>query len=441
MGKGQEEFSAELSKEVAQLEAINSKPFFGKLAGYAKFMGPASMEAATTLGAGSFTAAVMMGASNGYSMLWVPFYSYLFGLFMLHLGAKFAIYRRDSVIEMQNTYHTKVVGSFATGLVACFLAMVVFSFGQYALGTDALASGLKLIHIDFPRKYNWSLILAISAGLSLLYGKSHKLVRLVEKSMQVMIGIMLVTFLAVVLKTGVNFGAMIKGLLVPTLPRGVEGITMAVAGLTAAMGVGDWVQYHYAAKTRNYTPAHEGLSIFDTVFGGLVPVTLVLSFIGIAFAETFSGKSGIPEKAVDLANALVVVLPSVWVKVGFYLGIIAIVVSTMVGMSILAAQSLCHALNLPEDPKKFYWKLGLLLPQLGFLGAFFGKPLWAVIIAAALQSLFNWLSGFSWYLLANDSRAMGKHVVKHYLVNLGIIVSVVALNLAFITFVLTEMGV
>ncbi len=441
MAQGQEGRSADLEREVEQLKEINTRPFLGRLGGYFRFMGPAGMEAATTLGAGSFTAAVMAGATHGYDMLWVPFYSYLFGLFMLYLGAKFAIHRKDSIIELQNQYHTKAVGSFSTGFVACFLAAVVFSFGQYALGTDALASMSKLMGFDFPRHINWVAIMAVSVGLSLLYGKSHRLVRFVEKSMQILIAIMLLTFLAVVVKTGINVPAMLRGVLVPSVPRGVEGIMVVIAGLTAAMGVMDWVQYHYASKTRGYTRHHEQLSVFDSIFGGLIPVTLVLAFIGIAFAETFAGKTGIPESAMDLSNALVSVLPSVWVRVGFYLGIIAIVVSTMVGMPIVSAQSLCHSLNLPQDTNSLVWKIGLLLPHIGFLGAFIGKPLWAVITVAAMQSLFNWLSGFSWYLLGNDIRALGGHVVKSYLVNLGIIVSIVALNLVFITFVLTELGV
>jgi len=67
--------------------------------------------------------------------------------------------------------------------------------------------------------------------------------------------------------------------------------------------------------------------------------------------------------------------------------------------------------------------------------------MWAVIFVAGLQSVFSWVSGSSWFLLSNDRRFLGKHVTKNYLFNLGVLVSVVVLNLTFVTFVLTKLGV
>ena len=41
------------------------------------------MNAAFTLGAGSFASSVTLGAAYGYSMMWVPLYSFTFGIFFL----------------------------------------------------------------------------------------------------------------------------------------------------------------------------------------------------------------------------------------------------------------------------------------------------------------------------------------------------------------------
>lgn len=113
----------------------------------------------------------------------------------------------------------------------------------------------------------------------------------------------------------------------------------------------------------------------------------------------------------------------------------------MIGMSTIAAQSLCRAFGKPLDPHSKLWKFGLISTQIGFLGAYIGKPMWAVILVAGLQSCFSWVSGSSWFLLANDRKFLGKHVVKNYLYNIGVLISVVVLNLTFVTFVLTELGV
>ena len=96
---------------------------------------------------------------------------------------------------------------------------------------------------------------------------------------------------------------------------------------------------------------------------------------------------------------------------------------------------------MPRDPKAWYHPLVVLAPQIGFLGVFFGKPVMIVVTVAAMQSLFNWISGNSWYLLGNDPRYLGKHVVSNRFFNLGILISISILNIVFITFVMSKIGV
>lgn len=433
----------EALQERAYLAELNKKPLLQRWIGYLKLTGPAAMEAATTLGAGSCTAAIVMGAAYGYKMLWIPLYSYGLGLFMLALAARFVVASDIPIIEAQNKYHTKLIGTFATGIVACYLAMVVFTFGQYALGSDALESLFSLVGINFPRNTNWTVIFIISTFLSLMYGRrgSVRYVRYVENAIKIIIAIMLISFLAVVLNTGINIKATFKGLLIPTIPKGIEGITVAIAGLTAAMGVADWVQFHYLMHARGFSDQHEPLARFDMIFTGLLPVTIVLSLVSIAFAEVYSGNPNIPLDSSELAAGLVGILPSIWVKAAFFIGIEAICISTIVGMSILGATSFCQAVGWTPDPDTLHWKILILTPQIGLLGAFLGKPIWAVITVAALQSLFNWVTGMSWYLLGNDKRYLGEKRVKSRIFNFGILLSVLVLNLVFFTFILSKLGV
>lgn len=429
-----------LQAELQDLQQLNRAPLLKRWLGYSKYTGPAFLEAATTLGAGSFASVAAMGAAYGYKMLWIPFYSYLLGMFMLTLGTKFAVHSKLDIITAQNKYQNKFVGSVVTGLVACFLGYVIFTFGQYALGTDALENMFALVNINFPRNVNWIIIMALSFPFCWMYGKNDKAIHIVETITKLLIALMLVVFAAVLFVTGVDWGALFHGLLIPTLPSGIDGISTGIAALISVVAVGDWVQYHYAMKQRHFTPTHEKLAHFDLTTGGLIPVTLVLTFVGVAFAETFSGGT-FPEDTYALSNALVGAIPNVLIQVGFYLGIVAIVVSTMIGMTTIAAQSLCRALGKPLDPNSKLWKVGILLPQIGFLGAYIGKPMWAVILVAGMQSVLSWISGSSWFLLANDRRFLGQHVVKNYLYNVGVLISVVVLNMTFVIFVLTELGV
>lgn len=436
-------YSEQALNEKAYLKELNKKPPVKKMIGYFKLSGPGFMNAAFTLGAGSFASSVTLGAAFGYDMLWIPLYSFAFGIFMLALATRFVTASEMPIIEAQDKYHGKFFGSFATGLVACFIASIVFCFGQYALGADAVTSLFAVVNVNMPKSVSWIFLVAISVPLSLMYGSGEnpKGVKLVETSMKVMIGIMLLVFGAVISVTGINFPAMIKGLLVPKIPTGIDGIIMLIGSMTATIGVMDWVLFNNGMLSRGYSEEHETLGRFDAFFGGLLPVTLILSFISIAFAEAFSGKPGIPTTSGELCGALVEVIPSMWIQIGFYIGIIALVVSSMIGLSITCATSFYQSTNVPINPKAWYHPLIVLAPQIGFLGAFFGKPVMIVVTVAAMQSLFNWISGNSWYLLGNDTRYLGNKVIKSRFFNIGILICISILNIVFITFVMSKLGV
>lgn len=436
-------YTPQALEERERLKELNAQPRLKRSLGYIKLSGPGFMNAAFTLGAGSFASSVTLGAAYGYDMLWIPLYSFAFGLFMLALSARFVTTSEIDVIHAQNKFHGKFFGSFATGIVACFIASIVFSFGQYALGADAVTSLFSVININLPKSYSWILLVAISIPLSLMYGsgENQKGVTIVENSMKVMIGIMLVVFGAVLCVTGIDFPAMIKGLLIPKLPSGLSGIIMLIGSLTATIGVMDWVLFNNGMLARGYSDQHEHLARFDAVFGGLLPVTLILSFLSIAFAEAFAGKPGIPTTSSELCTALMGVIPSIWIQIGFYIGIIALVVSSMIGLSVTCATTFYQSTNVPRNTKAWYHPLVVLAPQIGFLGAFFGKPVMIVVTVAAMQSVFNWISGNSWYLLGNDPRYLGKRVIQSRFFNFGILVCISILNMVFITFVMSKLGV
>lgn len=434
--------SSEYLAEVQELKRLDTLPVGKRLLGYVKFTGPTFMQAATTLGAGSFASACLMGAGHGYTMLWAPFYSYLSGMIMFWLTSRFTIYGKNGmdVITAQNKYHGKLIGSFATGFVACWMAYTTFAFGQYALGTNAIENLFGLYDISFPSQINWILLTVLSLPVALQYGKNDKMVHRVEGFIKILILLMLVTFGVVLFHTGIDLGAAVKGLLIPTLPAGVAGISLLIASMSGVMAPNDWVQLHFAQRNRHYGTAHRRLANFDMVFGGLLPVTLVLSFVGIAFAETFEGAS-YPEDTYELANALVSAVPTRFIQIGFYIGVIALIVSTLIGMSIIAAQSLCRAFNKPATPDSPLWKFGIIFTHISIGGAFFGKPMTLVVFVSGMQSMLNWITASSWYLLGNDKRYLGEHVVSKWWQNLLALLTVVLLNVIFATYVLTQAGV
>lgn len=58
-----------IRREEASLQELDRQPWSRRIKGYLKLTGPAWMQSAMTLGAGSAVASVVAGASFGYTLL------------------------------------------------------------------------------------------------------------------------------------------------------------------------------------------------------------------------------------------------------------------------------------------------------------------------------------------------------------------------------------
>ena len=72
-----------LAAEVAELDRLQTRPSWFRVWGYLKLGGPGFMDAATTLGAGTLTAAMLSGATFGYKTMWLIWLSMGLGVFMM----------------------------------------------------------------------------------------------------------------------------------------------------------------------------------------------------------------------------------------------------------------------------------------------------------------------------------------------------------------------
>jgi Mn2+/Fe2+ NRAMP family transporter len=109
-------------------------------------------------------------------------------------------------------------------------------------------------------------------------------------------------------------------------------------------------------------------------------------------------------------------------------------------MSIACAVGMHEAFGWHPDVRSWRWKACILLPQLALLGAFLPNPIGLIIVIAALLSLTNNIVGWSFYLLFNDRKILGKNRSQSYLWNLGILVQVTLLNAVAIIWVLNRLG-
>lgn len=432
---------AVLDEEISVLKGLEEKPFPARMLGYLRLGGPGFMDAALTLGAGTLTASMLAGAAFGYKTMWLLWLAMGLGLFMIAAMARFTCRGGFRVIAAQNRYHGWVVGSLLTGIVGTAFVAVVFNFGQYSLGTHLLESLTPFLGFEFPREYNWILYMALTSWLTLSYGRgSGRGTRAVETAMKASIGLMLVSFGACLLVVDIDWGAMLEGIFVPWLPSGVEGLDLFVASSAAAIGVLDWVLFHYAGLARGWGREHEELARFDMVAGLFLPFVLVNFLVVTVFAGTLYPEGIRPETAPELSRALVPLLGETWSQVLFYVGFLAVPISTTVGMSIAGAMAIHEALGWEPDTRSLRWKVTALLPQIGFLAVWYGRPVWLVIAIGAFLSLTNNVVGWSMYLLLNDRRVLGEDRSKSYLWNLGILLQITLLNGVALVYVFNRLG-
>ncbi|MCS7303778.1 MAG: divalent metal cation transporter [Thermoguttaceae bacterium] len=126
---------ATLEREVAELQLLETQPFFRRAIGYLKRTGPALLQSAMTLGAGSATASVVAGASFGYKLLWVQPLAMFLGICMLAaLG---------NVVLTTGERPYRAVGRELSRLLAflwalgTIIASVIWHFPQYGLAAAA----------------------------------------------------------------------------------------------------------------------------------------------------------------------------------------------------------------------------------------------------------------------------------------------------------------
>ncbi len=399
------------------------------------------MDSALTLGAGTMTAAMLSGAIFGYRTMWILWVSMGIGMFMMAAMARFTCRGQIPIIAAQNRHHGPLIGSLMTALVGTSAVAVIFNFGQYGLGTHLIESLTPLFGFEFPRQVNWILYLSLTSWLILSYGRKGKRgTRLVENFMKISIGIMLLSFGACLVLVGVDWKGLCRGVFVPWLPSGMEGLDLFIASSAAAIGVIDWVFFNYAGLARGWGRKHESLARFDIVMGLFLPFVLVNYLVVGVFAGTLHTQGIHPETATELAQALMPLLGETWSQVLFYIGFLAIPITTTVGLSLACAIAVHEAFRWRPDVRSWRWRVSALLPQIGFLAVWYPRPVWLVIAIGAFLSLTNNIVGWSIYILFNDKKVLGENRNRSYLWNLGILLQITLINAIAIIYIFNRLG-
>lgn len=179
---------------------------------------------------------------------------------------------------------------------------------------------------------------------------------------------------------------------------------------------------------------------FDLAIGYLLPTILINYLVIAVFAETLHRLQVRPEAASELAGALVPLLGGYWSQILLYVGLLAVPMSTTVVMGIATAITIHEAFGWHPDTNSWRWRISALLLQVGFLGVWYPRPLWLIIVIGAFLTLTKNFVGWSFYLLLNDRRVLGDQRCKSVWWNAGVALDITLINCMGITYVLTQFG-
>lgn len=429
-----------LREEEQYLAEIEKKPLLSRMRGYLKLTGPAWLQSAMTLGAGSAAASVMAGASFGYQLLWVQPVAMILGIVMLAALGNVTLTKGE---RPYRSFSRELAPWLAfLWALGSIVASIIWHFPQYGLVGAAAADLSQLAGV--ASEGSWIALLVkfgagfIVLGLSILvtwnYGSHTRGIKLYEGFLRWTIRSVILAFLLVVIYTGVDWGELFRGFFTFQVPD-VPGVWIIILGaFGAAVGINMTFLYPYSLLAKGWGKHHKGLSRFDLVSSMLIPYSIVTSLVIIAMAqEIYDPGLGVVRsdlKPVEAAEALGVVLGSTLGRVVFDFGLIGMACGAISTHMVVCGFTFCEMFNLEYTVRRY--RLFTLAPAIGILGVAFRYPLWMPVAASAIALTLLPLAYAAFLIMNNRRSYLGDAVGKGWkriAVNLVLIVALLAATL------------
>jgi len=426
-----------IERERETLRELETRPWTARLRGYFNLTGPAWMQSAMTLGAGSAAASVVAGAFYGYQLLWVQPIAMILGVFMMVALANITLTKGErAYVVVRRELHPSVAFLWA---LATVVSTVIWHFGQYALLGGAVkdladvavgidpedpAAALSRPVETIVRFGGGFLILGINIYLTWNYGSKPKGIRFYEGFLRWMIRLVMLSFLIVVVaqlfKSQVSLTGIVKGFTSFSLPDTPGSMTTVLGAIGAAVGINMTFLYPYSILAKGWGNEHKGLARFDLIMSLFVPYVILTSLIIIGMASTVhDGVAGFGTvlagdptptsfKPIQAAQALTGVLGSSIGRIVFDLGFTGMACGAISAHMICCGFTVCEMFGLEYTPKRY--RMFTLVPAIGVLGVMIKSPIWLPVLASAIAFTMLPIAYVAFFALNNKRSYLGDAV-------------------------------
>ena len=392
-----------------------------------KSVGPGALVAAGFIGPGTVTTCTVSGASYGYTMLWALLFATVATIIFQEMASRVGIATGKGLGEnIRDRISNPVLKWIAIILVivAIFIGNVAYETGNVTgavLGAKAVFTGLES---SIPIV----IVIGVVAFIVLWIGSYSVL----EKVLTAIVIIMGVTFLVTAIASPVDWGAVLKGLVTPTLPQsGSTGILTAVGLIGTTIVPYNLFLHASSAAERFKDPAQITDARFDTVIsiglGGVISMAIL-----ICGAANIYGTGIEVTSAAEMATALTPLLGS-WATIMIGLGLLCAGFSSVMTASVSAAYAVNGVLGLGKGLKdiqfKIVWIIVLLCGCIMAI-ALGSSPTQLILTAQAANAILLPIMAFFVMFCANG-KDLGKWK-NHAFANIaGVIIIVITLFMCY----------
>lgn len=376
--------------------------------------GPGMIITASFVGPGTVTTMTQGGAGFGYSLLWAVIFSIIATIALQEMVARLALVTNEGLGEaIRDIFNHHLLK-----IITVWFSMVAVAVGCAAyISGDLLGTSLGAAYLlDIPEH----LIAPVIGIIILLIGLKGSY-DLIEKVMTVLVLIMGVIFITTVIVIQPDFGAVLKGAFVPSIPNGSLLTVIALIGTTV-------VPYNFFIHATSIHERFNGIKDLkivriDTILaiglGGLISAAIL-----ITAGTLIEGRE--VKSLVELSEPLKPILGD-FAPLFMSIGLFSAGLSSAIASPMGAAATISSCLRWKGGVKSKKYRLvfaivifiGIITSSLGF------EPLEVLLIAQALNGIILPLIAVLIFIILNKKNMMGKFANGIVLNIIGIFVVLV----------------
>lgn len=367
-------------------------------------VGPGLVITASFIGPGTLTTATLAGSSAGYALLWAVVFSILATIVIQTMSARLGLVTRSGLGTALRTVFTHPL---ARGL---FVALVVSAIGvggaAYA-GGDTIGTSLavsSLLGLPYPA-------VVIGVGVIIIALLASGVYKLIERVLLVLVAVMSAVFVLTAIVVRPDVGAMLTGMVVPSVPAGTALTVIALIGTTIVpynlFLHSNLVQEKWSKDTpTDVAVARAGRdTALSMSVGGLITLAIVVTAAGSLFAAGVDADS-VEAMAVQLRPLLGPASEYV-----FALGLFAAGLTSAVAGPLGGAYAISSSLGWSTDLKnrrfQAIWSAIVLIGMVVALSG--GNPLAVLLFAQATNGVLLPVIVVSLLVVMNRRALLGEY--------------------------------